>query len=276
MMKTILLAGCGNMGTAMLTRWLDEFDDEVNFIVIDPQITPQHPAGRDKRVRLLTQVEDGLPSIDLIVLAMKPQMLNDALPALLGIASPNTVWLSIIAGVTRACLHQTLGDDALIIRTMPNTPAAIGKGMTAMIMDDKIPDEMQNLAEKMMTVIGEVVILHNEEDMDSVTAISGSGPAYIFLLHEAMTSAGINLGLDEDVAKKLAMTTLSGAAALLEESELSAAQLRRNVTSPKGTTEAALNILMAEDGLPNLMTKATLAAQRRARELAEEVSQPKK
>lgn len=266
-MTTVLLAGCGKMGTAMLAGWLSKLDDPLTFDIVDPMITPDHPAAGDDRVTIRTALDDGLAAPDIIVLAMKPQMMPDALPDLAKIARPDTVWLSIAAGVTMAKLKAQLGETAAIIRTMPNTPAAIGLGITAMIMDDRVPEAMASLAERMMAVIGEVVMLDHEDDMDKVTGVSGSGPAYVFLMREALESAAIAAGLKPDLAAKLAAATLTGAVGLMNESDESPSQLRVNVTSPAGTTQAALDVLMAEDGLAALMQKAVLAARDRSREL---------
>jgi pyrroline-5-carboxylate reductase len=201
---------------------------------------------------------------------MKPQMISEALPGLAQIAGDHTVFLTIIAGVTVAKIKEELkaaGRDSAVIRTMPNTPAAIGQGITAMLMDEKVSADIAELSKRMMGVIGEVVVLDHEDDMDSVTAVSGSGPAYVFLMREALEEAAIAAGLKPELAAQLAAATLSGAVGLMNESPDSPSQLRVNVTSPAGTTEAALNVLMADDGLKAMMQKAVLAARDRAQEL---------
>ncbi len=268
-MTKLLLAGCGKMGSAMLTGWLSRLEDSLSITVVDPMITVDHPAAHDGRVRIMQALDDApdIPAPDIIVLAMKPQMIPDALPALAKIADKNTVWLSIAAGITIKALKTHLGEDTAIIRTMPNTPAAIGRGITAMIIDRRVNAEIADLSIRMMAVIGSVVMLDDEADMDSVTAVSGSGPAYVFLMREALESAAISAGLKPELAAELAAATVSGAASLMDSSDISPSQLRENVTSPGGTTKAALDVLMADDGLENLMTKAVMAAQNRSREL---------
>jgi len=230
-----------------------------------------HLACQDDRVTAMTTLDpQQFPadqSPDLVVLAMKPQMLPDAMPPLAAISTPKTVFLSIAAGITMDRLKAHLGDDRGVIRTMPNTPAAIGKGITAMIFNNAVDAEMIALTKAMMSVIGAVVELDDEADMDAVTAVSGSGPAYVFLMREALESAGITAGLKPDLAAKLAQATISGAASLMDASAESPSQLRINVTSPAGTTQAALDVLMAENGLHQLMTSAVLAARDRSKEL---------
>ena len=270
-MTRILLAGCGKMGTAMLQGWLTQLDAGLEFTVFDPMLPEDHLACQDDRVTAMTTLDpQQFPadqSPDLVVLAMKPQMLPDAMPPLAAISTPKTVFLSIAAGITMDRLKAHLGDDRGIIRTMPNTPAAIGKGITAMIFNNAVDAEMIALTKAMMSVIGAVVELDDESDMDAVTGVSGSGPAYVFLMREALESAGITAGLKPDLAAKLAQATISGAASLMDASAESPSQLRINVTSPAGTTQAALDVLMAENGLHQLMTSAVLAARDRSKEL---------
>ena len=266
-MKTVFLAGCGKMGSAMLAGWLTKLSEDLRFIVFDPMIADDHFAHSHDNVVVLNNLPDTLPELDVIVLAMKPQMLPDALPDLLGFSSSTTVWLSIAAGITTSSMRTLLGSDALVIRAMPNTPAAIGRGITAMLIDDDIPDVMSGMAQKMMKVVGEVVLVDEEIDMDRVTALSGSGPAYVFLMREVMENAGISAGLSQDLAAKLAAATLSGAVALMDESSETPEQLRINVTSPNGTTQAALDVLMSDNAFSRLMEKAVLAAKDRSIEL---------
>jgi len=270
-MTRILLAGCGKMGTAMLQGWLAQLDAGLEFTVFDPMLPEDHLACQDDRVTAMTTLDpQQFPadqSPDLVVLAMKPQMLPDAMPPLAAISTPKTVFLSIAAGITMDRLKAHLGDDRGIIRTMPNTPAAIGKGITAMIFNNAVDAEMIALTKAMMSVIGAVVELDDESDMDAVTGDSGSGLAHVFLMREALESAGITAGLKPDLAAKLAQATISGAASLMDASAESPSQLRINVTSPAGTTQAALDVLMAENGLHQLMTSAVLAARDRSKEL---------
>ena len=266
-MKQILLAGCGKMGGAMLEGWLANFDDGIQLTVVDPALKEGHPLWGREGVRMLPAVEADTPQPDMVVLAVKPQAMADALPPLAALAGSDTVWLSIAAGISIDWLKARISPDAAIIRTMPNTPAAIGRGVTAMVATDTVPGTMTALAERMLSVIGRVVHLENEADMDAVTAVSGSGPAYVFLLHEAMEAAAIEAGLAPELASALVGETLTGAALLLEASDEGAGKLRANVTSPGGTTEAALKVLMADDGLEELVRKAVLAARDRSRAL---------
>ena len=266
-MKTVLLAGCGKMGTAMLTGWLEGLDEDLRFVVVDPVLAENHPlAGHDK-VDMHASLPADLETPDLVVLAVKPQMMAEALPPLVDIAGAETVWLSIAAGISINGLRQMIAADAAIIRTMPNTPAAIGRGVTAMIATDNVPPLMQELARWMLGVVGAVVDLDDEADMDAVTAVSGSGPAYVFLLREALEAAGISAGLKPELAATLAGETIIGAAALLDASEETATQLRINVTSPGGTTQAALEVLMNDDGMHPLLKRAVQAARDRSRAL---------
>ena len=266
-MKQILLAGCGKMGGALLEGWLANIKDDVRFTVIDPTLADDHPLkGRD-RVTMLASPDSSVARPDIVVLAVKPQVMAEALPPLKALAGPDTVWLSIAAGISMDWLRAAIAPDAAVIRTMPNTPAAIGRGVTAMVAGDTVPGDMKELAERMLAVVGRVVHLGSEADMDAVTAVSGSGPAYIFLLREALEAAAVEAGLDRKLAAVLAGETVSGAALLLEESDEDASQLRVNVTSPGGTTEAALKVLMADDGLESLLKKAVLAARDRSRAL---------
>ncbi len=270
-MKHIVLVGCGKMGTAMLKGWIDHFDSDTVFTIIDPFMAVKNPFIDNKRITVLAQASPVKPSHpdmiapDIIVLAVKPQVMEQALAPLVNLAGADTLWLSIAAGISIDWLRQRITPDAAIIRTMPNTPAAIGKGVTAMAVGDGVSEAMQKLAEEILSVVGKVVRLDDEADMDAVTAVSGSGPAYVFLMRESLEAAARTAGLEPGLAAMLAEETISGAVALMRESDLDARQLRIDVTSPGGTTEAALKILMADKaGLPALIEKAVLAAQKRA------------
>jgi len=266
-MTHILLAGCGKMGTAMLTGWLNNLNDNITFSVVDPAIDATHPLAGRPNVGFTNSVNSDMAAPDMVVLAVKPQMMAEALPPLLKVSRKDTVWLSIAAGISVKWLQDAIAENAPIIRTMPNTPAAIGRGVTAMFTGKGVPDEMVDMAKSLLAVTGQVVVLEDEKDMDAVTAVSGSGPAYVFYLKEALEAAAINAGLKPELAAILAEQTIVGAAALMDESNESASQLRVNVTSPGGTTQAALDVLMDEDGLLRLMKKAVLAARERSREL---------
>lgn len=266
-MKTVLLAGCGKMGTAMLSGWLERLDEDLRFVVVDPALDADHPLAGHDRVSMMASLADDQPAPDMVVLAVKPQMMAEALPPLVAISSPETVWLSIAAGISIDWLREAISPDAAIIRTMPNTPSAIGRGVTAMIAAETVPEAMQGLARRMLGVIGVVVDLDDEADMDAVTAVSGSGPAYVFLLREALEAAGVAAGLKPELAATLAGETLTGAAALLDASDETATQLRINVTSPGGTTQAALEVLMDDNGMYSLLKQAVMAARDRSRAL---------
>ena len=271
-MKQVLLAGCGKMGSAMLEGWISRLDDPMHFTVVDPALAgDDHPLkksfGQAGNVTLLAQLDDSTPAPDLVVLAVKPQMMAEALPPLTRLARPDTVWLSIAAGISMPWLQAAIAPDAAVIRTMPNTPSAIGRGVTAIIASAAVPADMDALAERMLGVIGRVVRLKDEADMDAVTAVSGSGPAYVFLMREALEQAALKAGLAPELASVLAADTMAGSVALMQESDQSPGQLRVNVTSPGGTTQAALDVLMAEDGLMALLEDAVMAARNRSKAL---------
>ncbi|MDC0445140.1 pyrroline-5-carboxylate reductase, partial [Alphaproteobacteria bacterium] len=217
----------------------------------------------------------GAPVSTMIVLAVKPQMMDDAIAGLGDMKHADCAYLSIAAGISTGWLKRRLGDAAIVIRAMPNTPAAIGKGITALYADapnqasNQAPNQACNLASQLLAAVGQVVHVQDEALMDGVTALSGSGPAYVFLLVEAMTEAGIKAGLPDDLAAELAKATVCGAGALMAAVDTAPAILRENVTSKGGTTAAALAVLMADDGLTSLMTKAVAAAKARSIELGE-------
>lgn len=254
---SLVLLGCGKMGSAMLAGWLAKGLRPDRVVVIDPA-AGHLPAG--VRVNPTTLPED----VAVVVLAVKPQMMEAALPQVVGCRK--ALFISIAAGKPIAWFAARLGPGARIIRSMPNTPAAVGKGVTAMVGGPGIGEADLALAADLLGAVGQVVTLSDEAQMDAVTALSGSGPAYVFHLIEAMAEAGTKAGLPADLAMILARQTVIGAGALAEGSTESAAQLRINVTSPGGTTAAALSVLMAE--LPALMTRTIAAAQHRSRELA--------
>lgn len=266
---SLLLVGCGKMGGAMLEGWLAAgFLSQA--VVIDRAGLPGALAGNP----LVSAAEgpDSLPAgfvADVVVLAVKPQVMDDALPAYRALVRPGTVFLSVAAGKTIAYFERGLGQGAAVVRSMPNTPAAIGRGMTVAVANGAVDDGQRALCDRLLRAVGEVSWVADEGLIDAVTAVSGSGPAYVFFLVEAMAKAGESAGLPADLAMQLARTTVSGAGELLHQSPQSpAADLRKAVTSPNGTTQAALEVLMAEDGLQPVMTAAVAAAARRSRELA--------
>ena len=277
--QQITLLGCGKMGSAMLEGWLADTNLDANFTIIEPHQTHLGWLQWQKTVRLYADcaaaIADGAPVSTMIVLAVKPQMMDDAIAGLGNMKHADCAYLSIAAGISTGWLKQRLGDAAIVIRAMPNTPAAIGKGITALYADapnqasNQAPNQARNLASQLLAAVGQVVHVQDEALMDGVTALSGSGPAYVFLLVEAMTEAGIKAGLPDDLAAELAKATVCGAGALMAAVDTAPAILRENVTSKGGTTAAALAVLMADDGLTSLMTKAVAAAKARSIELGE-------
>ncbi len=264
----LVLLGAGRMGTAMLKGWLAAGLNPGQVVVIEPAPSAETREVIDKHgLRLNPGLEQVRPAA--LVVAVKPQVLEEALAALpSAMAAAKPLVLSIVAGKPAAAFTRALG-EVPVVRAMPNTPAAVGKGMTGFYAAPDVSDEQKALARALLAVLGHVVEVPREADIDKVTAISGSGPAYVFLLAECLQEAGRALGLDEDVARVLARQTLIGAAALLERSDDAAARLREAVTSPGGTTEAALKVLMDDDnGLCALLKEATQAAERRAKELS--------
>ncbi|WFE73876.1 pyrroline-5-carboxylate reductase [Roseinatronobacter sp. S2] len=259
----MVLMGCGKMGSALLAGWLAQGVPATSVHVVEP-----HPSDwlRASGVCLNEPLPDA-PAV--VVLAVKPQMMGNALPALQTFGNGKTLFLSIAAGTQLARFNEILGAQTPIIRAMPNIPAAVGQGISALIGNDKASEQDIALAEELLAAVGQTVRLEDESQIDSVTGLSGSGPAYVFHMIEAMARAGESQGLSPDLAMKLARATVIGAAALARDTTDSAEQLRINVTSPGGTTAAALALLMDEtDGLPPLMVRAVRAAADRSRELA--------
>ena len=253
------------MGAALLQGWLTAIPD-LSVTVIEPNSVPSDP--RVRHLREARELEDDV-SPTLCVLAVKPQIMDEACAILKDKLLGTTPILSIAAGKTLSYFAQVFGPSAPVIRSMPNTPAAIGHGMTVACANAHVDDTTTALATKLLQAVGKVEWTQDESLMDAVTAVSGSGPAYVFLLIEELAKAGIIAGLPEDLAITLARQTVIGSARLAEaESEIPAATLRQNVTSPNGTTAAALQVLMSPEGLSPLMAKAVEAATQRSRELA--------
>jgi pyrroline-5-carboxylate reductase len=257
-MDTILLVGCGKMGGAMRAGWLEAGR---RVAVVEPG--PHAPAGAVGSPEALP--DDLRPAA--VVLAVKPQEAAAVLPAY-GRFAGRAVFLSIMAGRTIAGMRALLGAEAAVVRAMPNTPAAVRQGITVACAGPGVTAAQRDLCTGLLEAIGEVAWVEDEALMDAVTAVSGSGPAYVFLLAEAMEAAGIAQGLPPELARRLARRTVAGSGALLAASAEDAADLRRNVTSPGGTTAAALAVLMAEHGIPALLRRAVAEAARRSRELA--------
>jgi pyrroline-5-carboxylate reductase len=261
----LVLLGAGKMGGALLEGWLRLGLDPKNVAVIEPAVTPQIAELTQLGLQLNPRLR-ALKDATAIVIAVKPQVAPQAIPPLEPLIGPKTVVVSIMAGRTLKFLADALAKPCAIVRAMPNTPAAIGRGITVAVPMNA--DAAQRaLADRLLTATGAVEWTTDEALMDAVTAVSGSGPAYVFLLAEALTQAGIAAGLPKELAGKLARETIAGSGELLHRSPLDAAVLRENVTSPAGTTAAALAVLMGQDGLAALMDKAVAAATARSREL---------
>ena len=259
----LVLLGCGKMGSAMLAGWLEHGLPASSVWVIDP-----YPSDwlRTQGVHINTTLPNA-PAV--ILVAVKPQMMGDALPAIQVLGGGGSLFVSVAAGTSIATFESVLGSGTPIIRAMPNTPAAIRRGITAMIGNAHVSEEDLNLAEDLLAAIGETVRLSEEAQIDAVTGVSGSGPAYVFHLIETLAAAGAAQGLPDDLAMKLAKSTVAGAGALAIAAEDDPAQLRVNVTSPNGTTQAALEVLMDEkDGFPDLLHRAVKAATDRSKELS--------
>jgi pyrroline-5-carboxylate reductase len=264
----LVLVGAGKMGGAMLEGWLRDGIEPTRVIVIDPAPPAEIKAVVEKSRIALNQPLRGLGDAEVVVIAVKPQIADEVMAEITALKDAKPLILSIVAGKTIAYFENYLGSDAAIIRSMPNTPAAIGRGITAMAFNRNVSAKQQALADALLSAVGEVVTVGDERQMDAVTALSGSGPAYVFLLTECLTEAGKKLGLPEELATRLARATVAGAGELMQKSGLPAATLRQNVTSPKGTTHAALQILMKDRGMMQLFEEALRAAEKRSRELA--------
>jgi len=268
MSATHLIIGAGKMGSALITGWLDsELIPPKALAILDPHPSNEAKAAMKQGARHITELHNIPKSITTILLAIKPQMVRDVGPQIAAHLPANALIISILAGTTLSELSQVFGMRPLI-RAMPNTPAAIGAGITAITAPIGQDETHLKIAETLLSASGAVYRVENELLINAVTAVSGSGPAYIFHLCEAMEAAGLKIGLDATLAPIFARQTIIGAAKLLEQSALPPSQLRQNVTSPNGTTQAALDELMNENGLTPLMIKAVRAAFMRAKELA--------
>ncbi|MGD9786260.1 MAG: pyrroline-5-carboxylate reductase [Hyphomicrobiaceae bacterium] len=266
----VLLAGAGRMGSAMLEGWLERGMGAAKVVVQEPSPQPDIAAilARSGVEHRREPAPMEVPPA-VIVVAVKPQAMDQVFPPLAALAGPGTLVLSIAAGRTLASFERHLPTRAAVVRAMPNTPAAIGRGITVCVANAHVSTEQRSLATSLLEAVGEVGWVEDEAHMDAVTAVSGSGPAYVFLLAEALAAAGVRAGLDPALSERLSRATVAGAGELLHRSRESAAQLRHNVTSPGGTTAAALGVLMRDrTGLVDLMVEAVEAAKKRGRELA--------
>lgn len=268
MHDTVILVGCGNMGFAMLKGWLDSgILKAKNVYVVEPtEALRDRAAGAG--VHAFADVE-ALPN-DLkprmVLVAVKPQVMAKVLPAYKRFA-PAATFVSVAAGIPVALFESKLGHDAAVLRCMPNTPAAIGKGMLVTFKNANVTDENEAFVARLLETSGKVASVNDEALMDAVTAVSGSGPAYVFHFIEALTDAGVTVGLPQETAALLAMQTVMGAGALADASTDTPSKLREQVTSPNGTTAAALEILMGDDRLKVLVAEAVEAARKRSVEL---------
>lgn len=259
--RGLVMLGCGKMGSAMLVGWLERGLDPAAVHVIDP-----HPSDwlRAQAVSINAALPDN-PAV--LVIAVKPQMMQAALPQVARFCA-DTLILSVAAGTPIRAYEDAFGPRARVIRSMPNTPAAVGKGITAIIGNATATQADLAMAEGLLSAIGQVVRLSDEDQIDAVTGLSGSGPAYIFYMIDALAAAGVAQGLPLEMAMQLAKATVAGAGALAEQAPETPEQLRINVTSPNGTTQAGLGVLMdAQAGLMPLIRATVAAATTRSREL---------
>ena len=264
-MGKLLLVGCGKMGGAMLDGWLARGLVAADIVVAEPveAIRPRH-AG----VRVVSSSTEMAETPEIVVLAVKPQSMDETLVDLRRFAGQGSVFLSIAAGKTLGYFAARLGHAAKIVRSMPNTPAAVRQGITVATAAAGVTAAEKKRCHELLEAVGQVLWADDEALMDPVTALSGSGPAYVFLLVEAMAAAGVKAGLPAEMAMQLARATVAGSGELLKQSKEPASQLRVNVTSPGGTTAAALQVLMAADGIQPVFDKALAAASHRSKELA--------
>ena len=262
-MPKLLLVGCGKMGGAMLEGWLARGVSASDVVVAEPV-----EALRPKKVKCVASSSEVNDKPEIVVLAVKPQSMDMVLPDLKRFAEAGSVFLSIAAGKTLKYFGQHLGAGAKVVRSMPNTPAAVRQGITVTTASKGVSAGEKKACTDLLEAVGQALWVDDEALLDPVTALSGSGPAYVFLLVEAMAAAGAKLGLAPDMAMQLARATVAGSGELLKQSSEAASQLRINVTSPGGTTAEALKVLMATDGIQPVFDKALAAASRRSKELA--------
>jgi pyrroline-5-carboxylate reductase len=258
----IVLAGFGNMGRALATGWLEAGSPSRKITVLDPDRQARRRAI-DLGLHAVQKATEIDAAIDIAVLAVKPAEID----ALLGQLPPAALYISIAAGRTINDIARLAGEQAAIVRAMPNTPAAIGQGVTGLCANAQVGSDAKQMAHALLAAVGTVEWLDDESDIDVLTAVSGSGPAYVFLLIECLTAAAIDAGLEPGLAERLSTATVRGAGAYAAQSDLSASRLREQVTSPKGTTAAALAVLLEDDALKTLIRNAVREAARRSREL---------
>jgi pyrroline-5-carboxylate reductase len=267
MTQNLILVGCGKMGGALLSGWLARGTPRDSVAVVEPMDTAA-VARRFGVAAVATAEALKGAAPEVVVFAVKPQGMEAVVPAYRRFAAPGTVFLSIAAGRPIRFFESGLGESAAVVRSMPNTPAAVGRGITVACPNAAVTAAQRERCGALLEAVGEVAWVEDEALLDPVTAVSGSGPAYVFLLIECLAEAGVAAGLDAALAARLARATVIGSGELARQSDEPASRLRENVTSPGGTTAAALAVLMAEDGLRALMTRAVAAATQRSRELA--------
>lgn len=266
----LALIGCGKMGGAMLRGWIDH-NAASDIFVLDPAELPGD-INQNKITHFKSpgEFKARAAEIDIAVIAVKPQILDNVCLSLKELIPGRSLIISIAAGKPLAAFEKIFGNSQPVIRAMPNTPAAIGCGITVMTPNAHVTNRQKEQAEALLSAVGKTEWLEEENMMDAVTAVSGSGPAYLFLFMELLAEAGQKAGLEEELAVNLARETVIGAAALAaQESRLSAETLRKNVTSPGGTTEAALSVLLENNNLESLLTRAVVKATARGKELSE-------
>ncbi|MBT3495469.1 MAG: pyrroline-5-carboxylate reductase [Rhodospirillaceae bacterium] len=264
----VLLVGCGKMGGALLGGWLDQGIAADQVVVVEPALDADRsavPPGVTVLADAAGIAADFTPAV--VIFAVKPQVMGDVVPSYGRFVAGGAVFLSIAAGTPISFFEANLGDGAAVVRVMPNTPAAVRRGMSVLCANSHASAAQQELCGGLMAAVGDTAWLDDESLMDAVTAVSGSGPAYVFYLIECLAQAGVEVGLDPELSARLALQTVAGSGELARLSDDDAAQLRINVTSPGGTTQAALQVLMADGGLQPLMTTAVEAAEKRGKEL---------
>ena len=270
MSEPIVLVGCGKMGGAMLSGWIESDFLNDGIFVVEPNtdaIKDFQEVSNIKTVSYSSEIPKSVkPAV--IVLAVKPQTMDEAVPALERFVEGGAAFLSVAAGKTLGYFEAQLGSKVAAVRAMPNTPAAVGRGITVYVANNNVSEKKVKLCGDLLSAVGEALLIEDEALLDPVTAVSGSGPAYVFFLIEAMAAAGVKVGLPDELAMRLARATVSGAGELARLSQDSASQLRINVTSPGGTTAAALEVLMSNEGIQPVFDKAIEAASLRSRELA--------
>ena len=267
----IAFIGAGNMASSLIGGLLAKGLDAARIRASDPGAETRARVSAEHGIELFADNAQAVQDADVIVIAVKPQVMKAVCQDLRAHLKPHQLLISIAAGITCTSLQNWLGNQPLV-RCMPNTPALLGKGVSGLFATAAVTGEQRQQAEELLSAVGIAVWVDTEAQIDAVTAVSGSGPAYFFLLIEAMTDAGVKLGLPREVAKQLAEQTALGAAHMAVSSDVDAAELRRRVTSPAGTTEAAIKSFQA-DGFAATVEKALSAAAHRSAEMAEQLGQ---